>query len=72
MSEMTAICQNIDDAVTVHLRREGQTQSELASQMELSEVQFSRKRRGDAKWTLNEYVRLCKLIGKDPRYLFTT
>lgn len=64
--------QNIDDAVTVYLRRTGTTQAELASRIPLSEQQFSRKRKGEADWKVTEFFELCFQIGKDPRELLTT
>ncbi len=66
MIAMDAIAQKLDDEVTVYLRRTGQTQALLASKMQLSELQFSRKRRGEAVWKLSEFLRLCEELDVDP------
>lgn len=64
MTAMAKISQNIDDAITLHMRRMGWTQSDFASRVQLSEAQFSRKRRGDAEWKVSELFKVSDLTGK--------
>lgn len=64
MTTREKISQNIDDAVTVYLRRSGSTQGDLASRFPLSELQFSRKRKGEADWKMSELVTLSEIVGK--------
>lgn len=64
MTAMEKINQNVDDAVTIYLRRTGMSQRELASRFPLSELQFSRKRKGEADWKLTELVMLSDFIDK--------
>lgn len=64
MTAMEKINQNVDDAVTLYLRRTGTSQRELAGRFPLSELQFSRKRKGEADWRLTELVALSEFIDK--------
>lgn len=61
---------NVDEVVTIFLRRERMTQAELASKVGLSDVQFARKRRGEADWWVAEIIRLCEIVGAKPSDLF--
>lgn len=71
MDSKTAIEKNIDAAIAVHIRMSGATQAEVAKQVGLSEVQFSRKRRGDAEWKLDEFLKVCDITGRKPSELTT-
>lgn len=64
MTTTEKINQNIDDAVTLYLRRTGTTQRDLAARFPLSELQFGRKRKGEADWRMTELVTLSEIIGK--------
>lgn len=71
MTSLEKFTQNVDDAITVYLRRTGITQNELAAKIPLSEVQFSRKRKGLADWKMTELFALSEQIGKRVDELFT-
>lgn len=55
--------QSIDDAITLHLRRTGKTQGQLAEEMGMAENTFRWKRRGERDFTLPETVRLARIVG---------
>lgn len=64
MTAVEKINQNVDDAVTLYLRRTGTTQNDLAARIPMSEAQFSRKRKGQADWKMTELVSLSEIVGK--------
>ena len=53
----------LDEAVTLHLKRNGMTQEELASQMGMAPNTFSWKRRGIREFSLGEASRLADIVG---------
>ena len=55
--------ESIDDAITLHLRKTGKTQAQLAEEMDMAENTFSWKRRGVREFTLGEACRLATIIG---------
>ena len=54
---------NLDLALTVHMKRVGMTQSDLAKAMPMSSNSFSWKRRGIRDWTLPEAVKIADMVG---------
>lgn len=59
----------IDDAITIHLRRTGKSQLQLAKEVGVAPNTFSWKRRGVREWTLSEIVKLSEIIGVTPSEL---
>lgn len=53
----------LDEAVTLHLKRNGMTQEELAAQMDMAPNTFSWKRRGIREFSLGEAARLADIVG---------
>lgn len=64
MTEIEKLHSVFDDEITLHLRRSGMTQAEFAARIPLSEVQFSRKRKGLADWKMTELVKVCEVLDK--------
>ena len=56
---------SLDVEIAAYLRRENKTQEELAKEVGMSDVTFSRKRRGTEgrEFTLSEISRVAKQIG---------
>ena len=56
---------SLDTAIAAHLREEHKTQAEFAKEMGMSDVTFSRKRRGTngKEFTLSEVTRVAKAVG---------
>lgn len=59
----------IDEAITLYLKRTGETQADLASEMGMASNTFSWKRRGVREWSLSELVRLSQILGRPPSEL---
>ena len=57
--------QTLDDAITLHLRKTGKTQAQLAEEMGMAENTFSWKRRGVREFSLGEAIRLARIVGLD-------
>lgn len=55
--------QTLDDAITLHLRKSGKTQAQLAEEMGMAENTFSWKRRGVREWSLTEAIQLSRIVG---------
>ena len=56
---------SLDTAIAAHLREAHKTQAEFAKEMGMSDVTFSRKRRGTngKEFTLGEVARVAKAVG---------
>ncbi len=56
---------SLDEAITLYLRRTNTTQEQLAKDCDMSDVTFSRKRRGvyGKEFSINEVARVAKVIG---------
>lgn len=53
----------LDEAVTIHLKRTGMTQNDLAVEMGMSPNTFSWKRRGIREFSFSEAEKLCGIVG---------
>lgn len=53
----------LDEAVTLHLKRNGLTQDALAEQMGMAPNTFSWKRRGIREFSLGEAAKLADIVG---------
>lgn len=53
----------LDEAVTLHLKRNSMTQDALAEQMKMAPNTFSWKRRGIREFSLSEASRLADIVG---------
>lgn len=56
----------IDNAITVYLRRNSKTQAQMASELGMSENTFSWKRRGIKEFTLSELLAVSRMCGMTP------
>lgn len=65
------LIKNIDSHITVHMRTTGKTQEDVARELGMSSVQFSRKRRGvdNAVWRLDEVIDICDILKMPPSEL---
>ena len=57
--------ESLDDAITLHLRKTGKTQAQLASEMDMAENTFSWKRRGVREWSLTDACQLARICGME-------
>lgn len=53
----------LDEAVTLHIKRNGLTQDALAAQMGMAPNTFSWKRRGIHEFSLGEAAKLADIVG---------
>lgn len=53
----------LDEAITLHLRRYGMKQADLAAELDMSENTFSWKRRGIKDFYTSEIIKLCNILG---------
>lgn len=55
--------EKLDEAVTLHLKRTGKTQAQLAEEMGMAPNTFSWKLRGIRDFSLTEAAALCDKVG---------
>lgn len=56
----------IDNAITVYMRRNSMTQAQMADKLGMSENTFSWKRRGIKEFTLSELLAVSSMCGLTP------
>lgn len=55
---------SLDEAIAAWLRRKNMSQSDFANKiMEMSDVTFSKKRRGVSEFTVSELAKVCGTVG---------